>query len=127
MPAVGDALKTVESAVRALIPLLVASVAVLVVAAGALGAGSVDFVVLVRAVGYTIGCAIASATVSSALDTNSRAMELCKRTELKSVHLWATMKMAWRRNIHGGENRKSGERGDLHFGCVSGIQSSSLE
>lgn len=86
MPAVGDTLKTVESAIRALIPLLVASVAVLVIAAGTLGTRSVDFVVLVGTIGYTIRCAISSAAVRSALDADSRAVELGKRTELKSVH-----------------------------------------
>lgn len=86
MPAVGDALKTVERAIRALIPLLVASVAVLVIATGTLSAGSVDFVVLVGAIGYTIGCAVPSAAVRSALDADSRAVQLGKRTELKSVH-----------------------------------------
>lgn len=86
MPTVRDALKTVESAIRALVPLLVASVAVLVIATGTLGAGSVDFIVLVGAIGYTVGGAIPSTAVRSALDADSRAVQLGKRTELKSVH-----------------------------------------
>lgn len=85
MPGGGIALETIKSAIRALVPLLVASVAVLVVAAGTLGARSVDFVVLVGAVGYAIRCAIASAAVRSAFDADSRAVEPGERTEVKSV------------------------------------------
>lgn len=47
MPGIGKALKTIKSAVRALVPLLVAGVAVLVVAAGTLGGLAVNLVLRV--------------------------------------------------------------------------------
>lgn len=87
MPGIRDALETIESAIRALVPLLVASVAVLVVATGTLGGLAVNFVLLVRAVGDAIRCAVASAAVRSVPDADSRAVELGDRTEVKSVHL----------------------------------------
>lgn len=87
MPAIGKALETIESAIRALVPLLVASVAVLVVAAGTLGGHTVDLVVLVRAVGDAIRCAVASTPVRSVLDADSRVVELGDHTEIRSVHL----------------------------------------
>lgn len=85
MPAARNALKTIESAVRALVPLLVAGVTVLVVAASTLGSCGIDLVVLVGAVGDAIRSSVASAAVRSALDADSRAMELGKGTEVKSV------------------------------------------
>ena len=87
MPAIGNALETIKNAIRALVPLLVASVTVLVIVAGTLGTRSVDFVVLVGAIGYTIRCAITSAAVRPVLDADSRTVELGECTEAKSVYL----------------------------------------
>lgn len=63
MPGIGKTLKAIESAVRAFVPLLVAGVAVLVVAAGTLGGRTVNFVILVGAIGDAIRCTVASAAV----------------------------------------------------------------
>lgn len=122
MPGVGKALQTVESAVWTLVPLLVASVAVLVVAAGTFGGLTVNFVLFERAVGEAIRCAVAGTAVRSVLDADSRAVKLGDRTGVKSVYLWTMLKIEWRCGIHGSKNRQSGERGDLHFGCLLGIQ-----
>lgn len=97
MPAVGRALKTVEGAIRALVPLVVASVTVLVIAAGAFGTLTVDLVLRVRAVGQAIRRAVASAAARSILDADSRAVELCECTVVRSVYWWALMKIMWRR------------------------------
>lgn len=86
MPGIGNALETIKSAIRAFIPLFVAGVAVLVVAAGTLGGRTVNFVILVGAVGDAIRCTVASAAVRSVLDADSSAVELGERTEVKSVH-----------------------------------------
>lgn len=87
MPGIGETLETIESAIRAFVPLLVASVAVLVVPAGTFGGLAVDFILLERAVRDAIRCAVASAAVRSVLDADSRAVELGERTGVKSVHL----------------------------------------
>lgn len=36
------------------------------------------------------------------------------------------LEIAWRRHIHGGQYRKSGERGDLHIGFAVGKDRQSL-
>lgn len=86
MPSIGNALETIESAIRALVPLLVAGVAVLVVAAGTLGGLSVNLILSVRAVGDAIRCAVASAATRPVLDADGRAVELGERTGVRSVH-----------------------------------------
>lgn len=116
VPSIGNALKTIERAIRALVPLLVAGVAVLVVATGTLCGLSVNLILGVRAVGDAIRCAVASAAARSVLDADSRAVELGERTGVKLVHVRTMVKIEWRGSIHGGQNRQSSERGDLHFG-----------
>lgn len=117
MPGIGKALETIESAIRALVPLLVASVAVLVVTAGTASGLSVNLILSVRAVGDAIRCAVASAATRPVLNADGRAVELGERTEVKSVHFWTMVKIKRGRGIHGGQDRQSGERGDLHSGC----------
>jgi hypothetical protein len=73
------ALETVESAVGALVPLLVSSVAVPVVVAGALGGIRNDLIVLIRAVSDAPGRAVASAAILAVLDADSSVVKLADR------------------------------------------------
>lgn len=85
MPGIGDALEAIKSTIRALVPLLVASVAVLVVTAGTLGSRSVDLVFGEGAIAEAIRRTVACAAARPVLDTDSCAVELGECAEVKSV------------------------------------------
>lgn len=85
MPGIGNTLEAIKGTIGALVPLVVASVAVLVVAAGTLGGRGVDLVFREGAVAEAIRRAVASAAARPVLDADGCAVELGEGAGVKSA------------------------------------------